>query len=100
MNVLVAWTAVVTWLSVLIQLEALNVPVYLVTKAMVAFVQVGSHDYNFLEYILTINSSDIDECASDTDNCDVNAGCINTGGSFQCVCRSGFQGSGQVCTGM
>ena len=78
----------------------MNVPVYLVTKAMTASVQVGSHDHNFLEYILTIHSSDIDECTSDTDNCDVNADCINTGGSFQCVCRAGYEGNGQVCTGV
>ena len=47
-----------------------------------------------------IHSADIDECASDRANCDVNADCINTRGSFQCICRSGYQGSGQVCTGM
>ena len=45
-------------------------------------------------------SLEIDECASDTDNCNINADCINTGGSFQCVCRTGFQGNGQVCTGV
>ena len=52
------------------------------------------------ESIQYINSTEIDECASDTDNCDINADCINTGGSFECVCRTGYEGNGQVCTGI
>ena len=45
-------------------------------------------------------STDIDECTRGTDNCDVNADCINTEGSFQCVCRAGYEGTGQECTGI
>lgn len=52
-----------------------------------------------LKYIY-FQSADIDECARDTDNCDVNADCVNTGGSFQCDCKTGFEGSGRVCTGI
>ena len=44
-------------------------------------------------------SVEIDECAEDLDNCHVNANCINTAGSYQCRCKSGFRGNGRVCTG-
>ena len=50
------------------------------------------HDYAYY--------TDIDECARGRDNCDINAECINTGGSFLCVCRAGYEGNGQQCTGI
>lgn len=43
---------------------------------------------------------DVDECASNTDNCSANAACKNTIGSFSCTCNSGYQGNGYVCNGM
>ena len=49
--------------------------------------------------IFQIGFSDIDECASGTDNCDANAVCTNTHGSFTCTCRSGYSGDGDTCTG-
>ena len=45
------------------------------------------------------HSPDIDECTRGTDNCDVNADCVNTEGSFLCLCRAGYEGTGQECTG-
>ena len=42
---------------------------------------------------------DIDECASKTDSCDVNAFCNNTVGSHNCTCNRGYSGNGQTCTG-
>ena len=44
--------------------------------------------------------SDIDECALGTDNCDANAECTDTDGSFNCTCNPGFEGDGVNCTGM
>jgi hypothetical protein len=41
---------------------------------------------------------DIDECAAGTDNCDTNASCMNTDGSFTCMCNAGFTGDGTSCT--
>jgi len=41
---------------------------------------------------------DIDECATETDTCDVNADCGNTKGGYLCTCHTGYEGSGHVCT--
>ena len=42
---------------------------------------------------------DIDECAIGTDNCDANALCINTNGSFTCMCQLGYAENGENCAG-
>ncbi len=47
----------------------------------------------------TLFLSDIDECATDMDNCSANALCINLVGSFECECNTGFSGDGVTCTG-
>ncbi len=43
--------------------------------------------------------ADDDECTLDSDNCDANAACTNTAGSFTCACNSGYSGDGVTCTG-
>ena len=40
---------------------------------------------------------DIDECATNYDDCDDNASCVNTNGGFECECNAGFDGDGTVC---
>jgi hypothetical protein len=40
---------------------------------------------------------DINECNGNND-CDSNAQCANTDGSYTCTCRSGFDGTGRLCT--
>ncbi len=42
--------------------------------------------------------ADIDECATNADNCDVNATCANTAGSFTCACNDGYVGDGVTCS--
>ena len=42
---------------------------------------------------------DINECDDGTASCDVNAQCINTDGSYNCSCSSGYSGDGMTCTG-
>ena len=44
-------------------------------------------------------STDIDECIEETDNCDDNAACTNTAGTFTCLCEPGFSGDGLQCDG-
>ena len=39
----------------------------------------------------------MDECALETDNCDGNAYCSNTIGSFNCECRRFYEGDGVSC---
>ena len=43
--------------------------------------------------------SDTDECRTQTDDCDVNAICLNTIGSYLCSCKSGYSGDGRTCIG-
>ena len=43
--------------------------------------------------------SDISECATNADNCDANAACTNTPGSFDCTCNQGYTGDGVTCVG-
>ena len=50
----------------------------------------------YLHFFLVL---DIDECATNTDNCHFNASCNNNNGSYDCTCNPGFTGNGQTCTG-
>ena len=43
--------------------------------------------------------ADIGECQLNLDTCHANADCIDTIGSYNCSCRSGYEGSGFNCTG-
>lgn len=43
--------------------------------------------------------SDTDECALGTDDCNVNAVCNNTMGSYMCICIPPYYGDGRVCAG-
>ena len=42
----------------------------------------------------------MDECALGTHNCDTNTEtCLNTVGSFDCTCNTGYQRVGDICVG-
>ena len=41
--------------------------------------------------------ADLDECVYDSD-CDLNAVCENTEGSYTCTCNYGYQGDGMDCS--
>jgi hypothetical protein len=42
--------------------------------------------------------TNVDECTAGTDNCDVNATCTDTIGSFTCKCNLPYIGDGVTCT--
>ena len=42
---------------------------------------------------------DINECETNNHDCDINATCDNTFGSFTCTCNIGYEGDGEVCVG-
>ena len=60
------------------------------------------HDLSQCVFIIiySILIADIDECASDIDNCNFNATCTNTHGNFSCACNQGYSGDGVICVGM
>ena len=41
----------------------------------------------------------MNECEAGIADCDDNAACINTAGSYRCECRPGFSGDGESCSG-
>ncbi len=41
---------------------------------------------------------DVNECSAGTAICDAAANCVNTPGSYQCVCKAGYSGDGKSCT--
>jgi len=43
--------------------------------------------------------ADVNECVTNNGGCHSRAICSNTAGSRTCTCRTGFTGSGLVCTG-
>ena len=47
--------------------------------------------------ILLSSLLDIDECITGLNNCDVNATCTNTNGSYFCACFEGYTGDGYSC---
>ena len=46
---------------------------------------------------MSTHKPDINECG--IDDCDVNANCIDSNGSYTCFCLSGYSGDGITCAG-
>ena len=45
------------------------------------------------------NLLDLNECIKSNGGCHSDAMCVNTAGSFRCVCDEGFDGDGYTCKG-
>ena len=56
-------------------------------------------DYFLILFLSYLIFADLEECSTNTHNCDVNADCMNTVGSYSCNCRAGYTGNGQACNG-
>jgi hypothetical protein len=54
---------------------------------------------SYHSFIYNLFLLDIDECATQTANCPANSQCVNTIGSFNCICLSGFTSSNGQCVG-
>ena len=66
---------------------------------------VGCLPLSFQGCVTTQSSAchaDVNECNNEGagHNCDANAACTNTAGSFTCSCNAGFSGDGVTCTGV
>ena len=84
-----------------IMLIAYIIPVILfITHQLIFFIKSFFPSHTYLGWLrLTSSSSyfsfpDYDECYDLEDDCDINAVCINTYGSFECQCNDGYSGSG------
>ena len=53
----------------------------------------------WINFLFSLFSVDIDECARGTHQCHPAATCTNTAGSYQCTCPTGSAGNGRTCTG-
>ena len=75
-------------------------------KVLLVFVVIYTCWYYFFNYFEFLRLqqlllwSDINECTVGTNNCDAQATCSNTFGSYTCACNSGWTGRGENCTGM
>ena len=56
-------------------------------------------DVIHFNWLLGLHFLDIDECKDGSNNCDTNANCQNTNGSYTCTCKTGYSGDGKTCTG-
>ena len=69
--------------------------------APVEIVMSGSCRKQFLQLLFSVlNVLDVNECTNDTHNCDNNASCQNSVGSFNCSCNPGYDGNGTTCIAM
>ena len=50
--------------------------------------------------MLLFDFEDVDECSEGTADCHSHASCMNTAGSYQCECTSGYRGNGTDCEGI
>ena len=57
-----------------------------------------THIFKLLLFGILFTFIDIDECLTEN-QCDTDANCTNTMGSYNCKCKSGYAGNGTYCNG-
>ena len=72
---------------------------FYIISIVVCLVSISSCLDYFLIFSLLLQFLDMDECKSDISDCDVNANCTNTDGSYKCKCKPGYTGDGHSCSG-
>ena len=55
---------------------------------------------NVIVFIFLSTFIDIDECELGMTDCHENSTCVDTFGSYLCICNSGFSGNGTDCLSM
>ena len=89
---------VILILTVTTPLEATSAFVMLVILGMVSPTAIVSlQRISFTLLLECIFPLDVDECEFGSDDCDENAGCTDSIGSFSCSCNFGYMGSGREC---
>ena len=74
--------------------------VFLYFRIIVCLVSISSCLDYFLIFSLLLQFLDMDECKSDISDCDVNANCTNTEGSYKCKCKAGYTSSNRSDEGL
>ena len=97
MSVRWALTTVMPMLLVLTLMEASLVPATQAMREMESLAQVRPVSPLDIFHCSLPCNLDINECALGTDNCNANAACADTEGSFTCTCREGYTGDGVTC---
>ena len=49
--------------------------------------------------VFIYSTIDVDECAVGASDCGANADCVNSEGSYNCICKPGFTGNETFCSG-
>ena len=76
---------------------------FIVQESVISSIYRWEQGYQGIVYyhisFLHFSQSDINECQTGAHNCDINAWCKNTQGSYTCECHSGFTANGIACDG-
>lgn len=89
-----AYQDILLFWMIMIELEYYVVIFPSKCRKRVTTMNISNRKKIFLFFIL-----DIEECATEIDNCNLDANCTNTKGSFNCTCHTGYSGDGVMCNG-
>ena len=76
-----------------------NIQLIYIISIVVCLLSFSSFLDYFVIFSLLFQFLDMYECKSVISDCDVNANCTNTDGSYKCKCKAGYTGDGHSCSG-